>query len=177
MPLLILVRHSQPIIDPSTPSERWALSDEGRVATARLADALAAYAPARLLCGAEPKMQGTADVLSERLGLPVTALSGLSEHTRRTTKFTDIATFEAAIRDLFERPSEIVYGEESADMTHARFSAALGTVAEPTIAVSGGTAISIFLSRRTGVDAFVTWKRLRLPMAFVLDGAEILREI
>jgi broad specificity phosphatase PhoE len=181
--MLILVRHARPIVDPSAPSERWLLSDEGRAATVQLANELAAYAPARLLCGTEPKMQGTAEAISNRLGLPVTALAGLSEHARRSTKFGDTATFEAAIRELFAHPAKIIYGEESADMTYARFTAALdpeiAAASGPVVAVSGGTAISIFLSQRTGVDAFVTWKRLRLPMAFVLDenGRAIQRKI
>jgi broad specificity phosphatase PhoE len=181
VPIIILVRHAQPVVDPSSPSERWVLSEEGRTATARLAEEMAAYKPARLLCGTEPKMQGTAEVLSDRLHLPVIALAGLSEHARRSTKFGDTATFEASINALFARPGEIVYGEESGDMTHARFIAALEPhctdASGPVIAVSGGTAISLFLSRRTGVDAFVIWKRLRLPMAFVIEDRRIVREI
>ena len=39
------------------------------------------------------------------------------------------------------------------------------------IAVSGGTAISLFLSRRIGIDAFQVWKALHMPHAFVLGDA------
>ncbi len=173
MSRLILVRHAQPIIDPDSPSERWVLAPEGRAATVELGQALKPYAPRAILCGDEPKMTGTADALAEVLAVAVTRSAGLSEHARRTTKFADKAVFEAAIGALFERPHEIVYGEESADMTYARFAAAIddalvresGTL----VAVTGGTALSIFLSRRADVDAFETWKALRLPMAFVLD--------
>ncbi|HXC55238.1 MAG TPA: histidine phosphatase family protein [Rhizomicrobium sp.] len=169
---VILIRHAAPVIEPDRPSETWGLSDDGRTATALLAQALARYAPRRILCGSEPKMAGTAKVLSEQLGIAVQHLGGLNEHTRRTTKFTDKAAFEAAIRALFARPGEIVYGEESANMTYARLAATLdsalvheaGTVA----AVTGGTALSIFLARRTGAEAFTLWQGLRLPMAFVL---------
>ncbi len=118
-------------------------------------------------------MAGTAEALSSVLGVTVARTAGLSEHARRMTKFGDKAVFEAAIRNLFERPGEIVYGEESADMTYARFAAATDDALEgetgTLVAVTGGTALSIFLSRRAGVDAFQTWKSLRLPMAFVLD--------
>jgi broad specificity phosphatase PhoE len=173
---VILVRHAQPVIEPDKPSETWGLSDDGRAATAALAHALMNFAPGAILCGAEPKMTGTAAVLSEQIDLPVQRLPGLSEHARRSAKFGDKAVFEAAIKSLFERPHETVYGEESADQTYARFAAALdGELAarkgETIVAVSGGTAICIFLARRSGIDAFATWKTLRLPMAFVLDSA------
>ncbi len=171
---VILVRHAQPVIEPDKPSETWELSDDGRAATVALAQALKTFAPAAILCGAEPKMTGTATTLSEQIGVPVKPLPGLSEHARRTAKFADKDAFEAAIKSLFERPHETVYGEESANQTYDRFSVALdGTLAarpqDTVIAVSGGTAICIFLARRSGIDAFATWKRLRLPMAFVLD--------
>ena len=171
MPRLILVRHAQPVIDPDSPSERWLLAPEGLAATAELGQALAPYAPRAIQCGDEAKMIGTAEVLAKVLGVAVTRSAGLSEHARRTTKFGDKAVFEAAIKKLFERPGEIVYGEESADMTYARFAAAIDGIVESgtVVAVTGGTALSIFLSRRSGVDAFETWKGLRLPMAFVLD--------
>ncbi len=173
MSKLILVRHAQPVIDPDSPSERWVLAPEGRTATLALARELAIFEPRAILCGDEPKMTGTAEALSEVLGVTVACTAGLSEHARRTTKFADKAAFEAAIKSLFERPGEVVYGEESTDMTYARFAAAIDTASAGEIGtlvvVTGGTALSIFLSRRSGVDAFQTWKSLRLPMAFVLD--------
>ena len=173
MSKLILVRHAQPVIDPDSPSGRWVLAPEAREPAVALGRALVPFAPRAIFCGDEPKMAGTAETLSEILGLTVTRTAGLSEHARRNTKFADKTVFEAAIKNLFERRDEIVYGEESADMTYARFAAAIdkalagegGTL----VAVTGGTALSIFLSRRSGMDAFQTWKSLRLPMAFVLD--------
>ena len=173
MSRLILVRHAQPVIDPDSPSAEWVLSPDGAAATGALARELMQYEPRRIVCGDEPKMTGTANVLSKVIGVAVTRSGGLSEHARRTAKFADRAAFEAAIRSLFERPGEIVYGEESADLTYARFAAAIDSAlaaeSRTVIAVSGGTAICIFLARRAGVDAFDTWRNLRLPMAFVLD--------
>ena len=176
MSKLILVRHAQPVIDPNSPSERWILAPEGRAAAAALARALVPYAPRAIWCGDEPKMAGTAEVLAGVLGVSVARAAGLSEHARRTTKFGDKAVFEAAIKSLFEQPDEIVYGEESAAMTYARFAAvidaALASESGTLVAVTGGTALSIFLSRRSGVDAFETWKSLHLPMAFVLNRTD-----
>ena len=184
MSYVVLVRHALPVIEPDKPSETWGLSEDGRAATVRLAQELKALAPAAVLCGTEPKMTGTAAVLSEQFGISVERLAGLCEHARRSTKFAEKDAFEVAIRNLFERPGEIVYGEESADQTYARFSAALdgelcAHKGKTVIAVSGGTAICLFLARRSGIDPFPMWKRLRMPMAFVLKPADwtIEREI
>ncbi|MBV9542107.1 MAG: histidine phosphatase family protein [Alphaproteobacteria bacterium] len=174
MSKLILVRHAQPVIDASAPSERWVLAPEARDATRALSDALAPYAPQIVLAGTEPKMEGTAAMIAERFGIATERLPGLAEHQRRTGKFVnDTAAFEATIQSLFERPGELVFGEETADQTYARFARTLDAELEKragtVVAVSGGTAICLFLSRRSGVDAFMTWKTLRLPMAFALD--------
>ena len=174
MARLILVRHAAPAIDPETPSADWPLSDDGRRAAAVLAEALAPFTPILLVSGDEPKMVDTAGLIGERLGLTNRPLAGLSEHARRSTTFGDRAAFEAAIAGLFNRPHEVVYGDESADQTYDRFAAAIDGAAHttgegPLIAVSGGTAISIFVARRLGMDPFPFWKALRLPQAFVID--------
>ena len=176
MPGLVLVRHAAPVNDPARPSADWVLSADGHAAAGRLGDALAPFAPGALVSGAEAKMVGTAAAIGQRLGLTNRPLAGLDEHARRSTAFGDRALFEAAIQALFARPSEVVFGEESADATYARFAAAVdGALAAaggaPLIAVSGGTAISVFMARRLGIDPFAVWKTLRLPQAFVLSTA------
>ena len=176
MPRLILVRHAAPVIDPARPSADWILSPEGYAAAGRLGDALAPFAPGDLVSGAEAKMIGTAHAIGQRLGLTNRPLAGLSEHARRSTAFGDRGVFEAALQALFARPAEVMFGEESADATFARFAAAVdGALAAasgaPVIAVSGGTAISVFMARRLGIDPFAFWKSLRLPQAFVLSAA------
>ena len=40
------------------------------------------------------------------------------------------------------------------------------------VAVSGGTAISLFLARRLTIDPFAFWKALRPPQAFVIATAD-----
>src|SRR6476619_3189336 len=52
---LILVRHGRPVIDPDQPPTTWPLCPEGREAVAKLAEKLAAYAPAAVISSPEPK--------------------------------------------------------------------------------------------------------------------------
>jgi len=170
---LILVRHAAPVIDADKPSADWPLSDAGRGAAAALAEQIAPLAPAVLVSGAEPKMIGTASAIGDRLGMANTPLERLNEHARRSTPFGDRESFRASIQGLFSRPGERIYGDESADETYGRWAAAMDRVlalarGRPVVAVSGGTAISLFVSRRTGIDPFAFWKALRLPQAFVL---------
>jgi broad specificity phosphatase PhoE len=164
---LILVRHAAPTINPATPSADWALAPEGHKAAANLGRALAPFAPGILVSGAEAKTIGTAAAIGGQLGLANQPLAGLEEHARRSAAFGDRAAFEASIQALFARPTEVVYGEESADATFARFAAAI----EGVLASAGGTAISIFMARRLGIDPFSFWKALRLPQAFFLFTA------
>jgi len=174
MSRLILVRHSIPAIEPEMLSEDWVLSDTGRGAADQLAKALLPYSPKVVLSGPEPKILETATIIAGRLGLSATPLSGLAEHARRSTKFAEREEFEASIRELFRRSSEVVYGEESGDATFFRFAATVDNAiaenpSDTVIAVSGGTAICLFIAKRQGVEAFSLWRTLRMPMAFVLD--------
>ncbi len=177
MSWLILVRHAAPVVDPSRPSEEWALSEAGRAASLELAARLSSYAPALILSGPEPKQVGTAEAIATSVSAPVVISPGLSEHRRRSTAHAKKEEFESAIRRFFDEPENLVYGEESANQTYERFSLALdGALRKQpdssVVAVSGGTAISLFISRRSGVEPFPLWKNLRLPTAFVIGRGD-----
>ncbi len=76
--------------------------------------------------------------------------------------------------DLFDEPSRVVFGAESADAAFTRFSGAvdaLGRVhrGRRLCIVAHGTVISLLLSRRYGVEAWPTWKALETPSYVVVD--------
>jgi len=113
-------------------------------------------------------------MLANQLGTSATSLPGLAEHRRRSTTFVGKVEFEAAIHDLFRRPGEIVFGDEGADVTVARFASALDDAMsahgnDTVLAVSGGTAICLYIAKRQGTEAFPLWQTLKMPMAFVID--------
>jgi 2,3-bisphosphoglycerate-dependent phosphoglycerate mutase len=170
-PSLIFVRHSTPAIDPATPSTDWPLNVAGIEAAKRLASQLGSFNPIRLLSSPERKARETAEILGAAFGLNVHLKSDLQEHKRAIVGFLPLKDFESDIADLFRLPNDIAFGEESAIDVFARISATLPTPVcddGPTIVVSHGTALSIYMSQAFGVDGFALWQSLKTPMAIVI---------
>lgn len=145
------------------PSSDWRLSDEGRRRCGPLADRLAAFWPKALLSSPEPKARETAELIAPALGLDVELADGLRETERRTVPWLERNELERGIRALFDRPDEVVYGEESATAALARFESAVEGLPEPAVVVSHGTVISLYVAARTGRDGFEVWRGLELP--------------
>jgi broad specificity phosphatase PhoE len=165
---VLLVRHSLPEVDPSRPAEEWTLSDEGRARCAPLAARLGTYAPEGIISSTEPKARETAELIGAELGLEVGESPALCETARRTVPWLEPESFRRAMQTLFERPDDVVFGEESAAHALARFSAVAAGVDERTIVVSHGTVISLYAAERTGEDPFAIWSRLELPDLLVI---------
>ncbi len=176
-PELILIKHSLPEINPNLPAAEWHLSAEGRQRCERLADRLAQHQPQALYCSREPKAQETARLVAQRLGLSARPLDGLQEHARRSEVYTCQDEFEASMRRFFDRPQDLVFGEETAAQAQARFSAALNTLLaqhpDQTLAiVAHGTVITLFTlltNASPTLPAFELWQRLGLPSLVVLE--------
>lgn len=172
--LLILARHSLPEIEKDRPAHEWKLSDEGRSRAERLADDLARYRPAGLFSSPEPKALETAQILSKRLDVPVSVVDGLHEHVRSQVPFLSRMEFETAVREFFERPDAPVFGSETADAAHERFSKSVlsilaGNEDGTAMIVSHGTVMALFVSRLTGQPAFPLWSALGIPGFMILD--------
>jgi broad specificity phosphatase PhoE len=160
---VLLVRHSLPAVDPARPAEAWPLSEEGRRRCGPLAARLAAHEPTAIVSSTEPKARETAELVGAELGLEVREDAALRETARRTVSSLEPEEFQRVVRTLFERPDEVVFGEESASGALARFSAAVDGLSERTVVVSHGTVISLYAAARTGRDAFELWSALELP--------------
>jgi broad specificity phosphatase PhoE len=160
---LLLVRHSAPELDPSVPSEEWWLSEEGRRRCRPLAERLASFEPRVLLASTEPKARETAELVAPALGLEVQLSDGLRETARRTIGWLASEEIDRGIRELFERPREVVFGEESAEAALARFQAAIAGLSEPAVVVTHGTVLSLYAAPRIGRDAYELWSSLELP--------------
>ncbi len=151
MTRIVLIRHAMPQIAEGVPSADWTLSLEGAAAATALAAQLTRFAFAEIASSAEPKAVGTATAIAQVLKLPVAIDDGFAETQRRTVGFMTRVQIDAGIRRLFEHPSEIVYGEESADAAHARFATALARQLEKGTSdiavVTHGTILSIYAGR------------------------------
>ena len=81
--------------------------------------------------------------------------------------------FEARVRDLFARPSELVFGSETADQARRRYTMAVMRLVTSTSAdvviVSHGTVITLFVAEAAGVNPFAFWQRLEMPSAVTLS--------
>jgi broad specificity phosphatase PhoE len=165
---LLLVRHSVPELDPSVPSEEWRLSEEGRGRCEELALHVRAYEPQRLLSSPEPKALETAELIAPVLGLVVEVEDGLRETARRTVGWLEHDALQERIRELFAKPDEVVFGEESANAALARFSRVVEGVEERAAYVTHGTVMSLFVARSDPDGGFRFWKTLGLPDVVML---------
>ena len=176
---LILVKHSSPEIDPDLPANRWKLSSEGRLLCASLADRLAGHAVDSVISSTEPKAVETGELIAHTLRRPFHRIEGLHEHDRSDVGyFHDSEDFDNAVHSLFDNPSELVFGRETADEAHQRFSEALesflrGYEGRNLAVVAHGTVISLFAARNAGADPYALRKRLSTPSYVVITLPEL----
>ena len=171
-PSLILVRHSTPAIDPSMPSTEWPLSSAGIDVAKLLASHLATFNPVRLLSSAEQKAHETAEIIGAKSCLNIEVDRNLHEHKRDSGGFLPVQDFENGIAALFRFPRVKTFGDESAMDVFARIDASLSIAQSGglTVAVSHGTALSIYMSQRFGIDGFAFWRGLKTPMAIFIES-------
>ena len=171
---LLLIKHSLPQIDESLPAKQWQLSETGRARCEPLARAVAAYAPDVVISSREPKARETAELLAGQLGQTFLLADNLHEHERDGLPFLSASEFQENVRLFFEKPGELVMGSETADQAHQRFEQAVlkaldSHPKESLALVAHGTVISLFVSRRVGLEAFSLWRRLGLPAMIILS--------
>lgn len=140
MTIVVLIRHAEPEVVEGTPSRDWNLSSAGRRAAAALAVKLDGLGLADLSSSPEPKALQTAQIIRSHVGGKIHTDLRLREHDRSSAGFLNRQNFEASIASVFDRPTEVAFGHESADAVYDRFSQAIGDA----------------MSRRAGVVAAVT---------------------
>lgn len=174
MQTLVLVKHSLPDIDPAVPANKWHLSEEGSVRSRILGEKLDRYDLGLVVSSIEPKAMETAEIAAGVLNIPVEAVEGLHEHDRSNVGFLEKERFEQSIGRFFARPADLVFGDETADQAHDRFSKAVYEFSDrfPRVnmaLVTHGTVLSLFLSRISELEPFALWKQLGLPSWVVLS--------
>jgi broad specificity phosphatase PhoE len=171
----IFFRHSLPASDSAIPAQEWHLSEEGQQRCRLLAGRLANFNPQRIVSSLEPKALETAQIVAETLGMPYESAVGLHEHLRSRVEHANQKVFEASVRAFFEQADQLVYGDETADQAHARFTQAVEAIQErypsesPLVIVTHGTVISLFVARACSIDPFILWKSLKLPCMVVFS--------
>ena len=171
---LILVKHSFPEILPEIPASEWHLSAEGCQRCQVLADELAGLDPDLIFSSQEHKAEETAQIIAQQLIKPLFIVPGLHEHERKTVRFTSDEQFEASVKEFFEQPDGLVFGEETAVQCLNRFSSAVNQLLSKNrdqnlVVVSHGTVITLFVANNCGIEPFSFWSRLDLPSFIVLS--------
>jgi broad specificity phosphatase PhoE len=172
--MLILVRHAQPIIDSNKPSAEWQLSADGRNRSRELAEQLRTYQPDIVITSREPKAAETGRIIAETLGLPYETAENLHEH-RRTGEFVGQEKFQQQVRGFFERPTELVFGLETAEQALERFETAVSQVIgrhpnKNIIIAAHGTVMTLFIAAHNPTIAPLPfWQQLQMPDYFILE--------
>lgn len=173
---LILIRHSLPAIDASTPAAEWHLSPEGAKRARQIARRLSSSATT-IFTSREPKAVETAAAIADVWAVDVQEVDGLHEHQRPDAQLLTRDEFERKMRAVFTRPGELVFGVETADAALRRFSLALmrlvDRTADDVAIVTHGTVMALFVSAATGTEAFSFWKSQRMPCAATLAIPEL----
>jgi broad specificity phosphatase PhoE len=173
MRYLIFIRHSLPQMDFTLPASQWHLSEEGLRRLTLIPQYLSGYELNRIISSQEPKAIETALALIHAIHLKLEVRAGLHEHQRSKAKSLTITQFESHVADFFKNPDQLVFGSETANQAHHRFSGAVNQLIidypqENLAVVSHGTVISLYISRQTGVEPFEFWRRLGLPALIIL---------
>lgn len=174
---LILVRHSVPEIRRDVPAAAWRLSEAGIARAREFARRLDPGTARTVFASEEPKALETARALGAEWQLDITPAAGLQEHVRPEAQMLTREAFEGRVRDLFARPTERVFGAETADQARRRFTMAVMRAVAPSnddiIIVSHGTVMTLFVAEAGGVEPFAFWKRLEMPCAVILQLPEL----
>ena len=181
--IAVLIRHSDPEVDPDRPASEWSLSAVGIEQCGTLASKLERFLPATLLSSPETKAVETAERIGSHLGIGFSIRENLREH-RRPAVFLPQSEFQENIRGFFAAPDSIVYGSESSNDVAKRIEAevcrALAEHPEGNILmVTHGTAMTSFTSRHINTDAYSLWQSLDLPayIAFGLPSFDIVDSV
>jgi len=169
---LFLIRHADNKIVASVPAADWHLIDAGHERARALA---ATITPSGLSCihsSVEPKALQTATAFGDVCGVPIVQVPGLQEHERPGVPLLPNDVFERTMEAFFARPSERVFGNESADEARGRFEQALASLIDNSnddlVVVTHGTVLTLTVASKNRIDPFSFWKQLRMPSAVSL---------
>lgn len=167
---LVLIKHAMPSIDKNLPASAWHLSEAGQDKCEALSKHLIQFFPAKVYASEEPKAIETALLsTSSYSSNQITTDGRLNEHIRETYKFQSQNQFETHVKEFFDKPDKLIFGEETADQAFTRFAEAIAEIlsnrnpARDSLVFSHGTVISLWVSRKLEIAPFPLWKRLTLP--------------
>jgi broad specificity phosphatase PhoE len=147
-----------------------------------LARELAQFFPAVLVTSREAKAVETAALLGRELKTGYKALPGLQEHARNSVGWVSDEEYRTGLAALYEKPAEVVFGDESADQARSRFASAVDGLLiehpdENVVVVTHGTVMTLFIQQTTpDIEPIEFWERLGLPALAILSRPDLTLE-
>lgn len=174
---MLLIRHAAVDIDRAIPSTAWRLSEDGRLATRRLAQQLSHLEIDQILTSHEPKAIQTGVELASVWRVSAQVFFNLHEHERKDNAFVadQGAWREMVARFLTER-ERVVFGEESAIQAAKRLESAIQSARrqyplQKLAFVTHGRILTAFLAlHNPALDAVAFWQQLSMPAAVLLNA-------
>lgn len=177
MKRVLLIRHATSQPDPPQPAMEWGLADSGFKESANLARYLqnAQMRPAKIWSSTEKKGVETAQTIAQVLGIHHETNQKLNEQGEGSVPyFEDRERFLQQVSTLFESPTKVAMGNESAAAAANRLRHVLKRTVRydpaPDIAfVSHGRIITAFLQAYCHIDPVPFWQALTMPALIALE--------
>ena len=172
MPRLLLVRHAAPVIDPSIPSNEWALSQEGEDAASQLAQSLSRWSSSSVYSSPEARAIQTARLVGEEWSVAVRVEADLREVEGRSWANSRVEYERIASQYL---RGEAVDGWEECMEAQRRIVATVQKLmdsGQDAIVVSHGLVLVLFLAWLLRVDAGTLvsmWRAIRFSDRCIVD--------
>lgn len=168
MSKLLLIRHSEPVVDPEIPPTQWKLSDRGVQRAGLLAEYLADRGINALYSSGESKAVQTAEIVGTSTGLPVDVVHDLREHDRGNTTIIGAEKWRSLVIESIRKQDEQIYGSEPVGNARMRFRTAIRKIMQPAqdqvvAVIAHGTVISTFVAELLKIDPIPIWESLGLP--------------
>lgn len=116
----LYLTHPQVRIEPHIPVPSWGLSDAGRARTTTLGSSVWIRRFRRVISSEEVKAREAAEILAQRLQIPVEVRPDLHENDRSSTGYLPGPEFEATADAFFASPDVSIRGWETARAAQAR---------------------------------------------------------
>ncbi|GGR36173.1 hypothetical protein GCM10008957_52420 [Deinococcus ruber] len=127
----------------------------------------------RIISSTEVKAIETGEIIANKLSLLLIQRDGLQEHERTNLGVLSPSDFQLGMGLMFSRPSQHVFGDESADDARVRFETSLNSLMESSqedeLVVSHGTVMSLLIAHKNKLDARQLWETISMPDHFVLQ--------
>lgn len=165
---LLLIKHSEPVVDFGITPANWVLSDRGEQRAGLLAAYLADRGINALYSSSEVKAVQTAEIVGAATGLSINVVPDLREHRRENASVIDSSKWRSLVIQSIRKQDEQIYGSEPVATARMRFGEAIRRLmksesGQKIAVIAHGTVISTFVAELLEVDPIPVWDSLGVP--------------